>query len=110
MAVGNDLVAQRRVTGLLPPTLSEADKEELIAGEPGRRRRGAALKRHAIGVERRVQAGHIGDVLAQGLLAVDGQIGEWAVGSVLRGQARAGGAKVREVIRLPPVLQSSVRI
>ena len=68
VAVRGDLTPQLRIADLLAPALREADEETLIAGQSILHGVGFAVERETIGVVRRQQAGHVGDILAERLV------------------------------------------
>ena len=59
------------------------------------------------GVEGGGEAGNVGDVFAEGLLAVDGEIGERLVGVVLGDEGCGDGVEVREILGGPPVANAA---
>ena len=65
MHVGQHGVAHRRIAVLAAPGLREAEEEALLGREAVDRLRGLALLREAVRVERRREAGDVGDVLAE---------------------------------------------
>ena len=103
--IGEDCVAQRLVAVLSAPGLCKAQEEALVWCEPVQCLRLLALQRQLIRVVGGGQAGHVGDVLAQGELAVDRQILERFVAAELCGQRVAGGLELLQVLRRPPVVQ-----
>src|SRR5579862_4583945 len=110
VSVGHDPPAERRLADRLPPALREAEEEELIAAEArgARRRLAAQGKPPAVVCDR--EAGNVGDVLTERLLAVNVDTGEGLVVVELLGEPRPSRTEVREILRRPPVLQSSARI
>ena len=74
--VGGKALAQRIVAYLGTPGLAEGDEETLVAGEPVDHRRGFAVERLVVGEVSDGQAGNVGDVFAQRLLATDVQAGQ----------------------------------
>src|SRR5205823_7535148 len=108
VAVGDDPLSQGGLADLLTPALREAQEEQLPAAEAGSPGRGLALERAPPGVVRDRQAGDVGDVLAERLFAVDGDVREGPVGVELGDQTRARRLEVREVALGPPVLQPPV--
>src|SRR5256885_6947552 len=111
VAVGDDPLAQGGLADLLAPALREAQEEQLLAAEAASpRRRRLALERRPPGVVGDRQTGDIGDVLAEGLFAVDGDVGEGPVSVELCYQTRARRLEVREVAPGPPVIQPTARV
>src|SRR3989440_2129401 len=105
VAVGDDPLPQGGLADLVTPALREAQEEQLLGAEAGSPGRGLALERAPPGVVRDRQAGDVGDVLAQRLFAVDGDVREGPVSVELGDQTRARRLEVREVALGPPVLQ-----
>src|SRR5262245_48721475 len=103
MAVSRDLPTDQLLTRNASPTLREADKKHIVASR-------FALERQMIGVVRGGQTGKVGNVLAQDLVTVDGEIRKRTVFVVLRGQCFASCPEVLEILRCPPVGQTSLRI
>ena len=56
------------------------------------------------------EAGDVGDVFAEGLAAVEVEIGEGGVGVVLRGERGGGGVEVGEVGGGPPVADAALGV
>ncbi len=81
---------QRLVAHLGRPALRIGDEEALVAGEAVDHRRFLAAQAGAVGLVGRLQAGDVGDILAQRQLAVDVQAGERLVSVILLGQRVAG--------------------
>src|SRR5690606_7535831 len=104
------LPAQRLVARLVAPRLGEGDEEALLAAEAFQLRRRLAAERVEVGLVRALEAGEVGDVLAQGLLAVDVQARQRLVGVVLRRQLAAGFLEVGHVLLAPPVLELALRV
>ena len=76
MLVGRDLGAHRGLAGEQAVGLGEGEEEALIAGQPADHRRRPAAQRRMIGVERGGEAGDVGDILAEGQLAVEVEAGK----------------------------------
>src|SRR5579871_23589 len=110
VSVGHDPLAQCRLADLLTPALREAEEEQLLAAETAGacRRLTAQSKPPAVVCDR--EAGDVGDVLTEGLFAVDVDAGVGLVVVELVGQSRPRRAEVRKILRRPPVLQSSAGI
>src|SRR6185503_9991082 len=87
-----------------------ADEELLFAGEAAHLRRARAAERRLPGVVGRSQAREIRNVLAEGLLAVDVQIGEWRVLIVLGREPGPRSFEPGKVFRRPPVRQPAARV
>src|SRR5215831_9654163 len=107
MTVSHYLRTQCGIARLRTIILRESDKELLVAGEPLLLRSWLAAERRAIAVIRGRDAGNVGDIFRQGLLAVDGQIGERFVRVILRGQLRRRGVKMLQIGFSPPVAHAS---
>src|SRR5690606_35877184 len=104
------LPAQRLVTRLVAPGLGEGDEEALLAAEALQLRRRLAAERVEVGLVRDLEAGEVGDVLAQRLLAVDVQARQRLVGVVLRRQLAPGLLEVGHVLLAPPVLELALGV
>ena len=61
-------------------------------------------------VESGGEAGDVCDVFAEGLLAVDGEVGEGPVVVVLGGECGGGGFEVSEVFGRPPVADAALGV
>src|SRR5450631_4055035 len=61
------------------------------------------LERRSVSIVGRGDAGNIGDIFGQCLLAVYGKIRKWFVRVVLSGEFGRGSTKVSEVRRRPPI-------
>ena len=109
-AVGHDLLAQRRLPHLRRIVLTEGDEELLVAGESILHGRRLAGEGSTVSVISGRDARHIGDVLGQRLLAIEGDIGEGLVGVILRREFRGGGLKMREVAGRPPVAHAALGV
>ena len=103
MAVGGKLPAQCRIAYFGSPTLPEANEEPLIAAEAILHDICSAFKREPIGVIRRQETGHVGDVFTEGLVPVHSQIGERPICVELRRERFTRGLEVIEVFLRPPV-------
>src|SRR5438445_7772646 len=90
---------------LSPPALGKADEELLAPREALDHRRGLAAKGTLVGIVRHGQAGYVRDVLPQGLLSLDREVGEGLVPVVLLDELRRRGLEVLEVRGGPPVVQ-----
>ena len=71
MRIADDLFPHIVVGNLSAPGLRPAEEDALVAAEPVDHRRGRALERGMIGIERERDAAEVGDVLAHGQRAVD---------------------------------------
>ena len=107
MHVGQDAVAQRRLARLAAPGLRPAEEEALRRRETLERFVGLARARQRVAVPRGREARDVGDVLAEGQLAVDRQVREWLVLVVLRRERGTRGFEAREIVLGPPVREAS---
>uniref|UniRef100_A0A914Y1P4 Uncharacterized protein n=1 Tax=Panagrolaimus superbus TaxID=310955 RepID=A0A914Y1P4_9BILA len=105
MHIGQQRIAQRLLAALAAPRLGEAEEEALIRGEAFQGLARLALQRQLVSVVGGTQAGHVGDVLAQGQLAVHVHAGERLVAAELRGQRITGSIELLQVLGSPPVVQ-----
>ena len=99
MRVGENFLAQRGISGERAPVLAEGDEELLIVGETILGGRRFAAERRLVAIVGGRDSGDVSDILGQGLLAVDGEIGERFVGVILGGELGGGGFKVFQVLR-----------
>src|SRR6201999_160993 len=90
VAVGDDFVAQRRVADFFAPALHVAQEKQLVGVEAGDFDRRCVGGGEAVGVVRGVQARDIGDIFAQGLRAVESEVGERFIGIELGREPCAG--------------------
>ena len=107
VGIGEDLLAESGVAGDGAPVLTEGDEELLVAGEAADLGRVAAFERGVEGVEGGGETGYVGDVFAEGLPAVDVDVGEGLVGVVLGGEGGGDGFEVGEVFGGPPVADAA---
>ena len=95
---------RRAASRVLPASvLGEGEEELLVAGEAVDDGGGLAVERGVPGVVGGGEAGEVGDVFAEGLVAVEVEVGEGGVGVVLLGEGFDGGVEVGEVGGGPPV-------
>ena len=93
VGIDEDLLAESGVASDGAPVLTEGDEELLVAGEVVDFGGFGAFEGGVEAVVGCGETGHVGDVFAEGLLAVDGDIGEGFVGVVLGGEG--GGDRLR---------------
>ncbi len=105
--VGDYLLTQRGFARLGAPALRKADEELLITREAVDNRRRLAIERQLPGVIRDREPGQVGNVLTQHLLTVEREIRERPVLVVLLRELLGSFLEVREVFRLPPVVEFS---
>src|SRR5579872_98549 len=110
MSVGEHLLAQGSITALLRPGLRERDEKLLVARETVLRGSGLTGERKLPRVVGGRETAEVGNVLAQGLLAVEGKVWERLIGVVLGRKFRRGGLEMGEVFRRPPVSNFALRI
>ena len=108
--IGEDLLAEGGVAGDGAPVLGEGDEELLVAGEVADFGGVAAVEGGVVAVEGGGEASDVGDVFAQGLAAVDGEVGEGFVGVVLGGERGGDGVEVGEVFGRPPVADAALGV
>ncbi len=105
MHIGQQRVAQRLLAALAAPRLGEAEEEALVGGEAFQGLARLALQRQLVGIVGGTQASHVGDVLAQGQLAVHMHARERLVAAELCGQRITSGVELLQVFSGPPVVQ-----
>src|SRR6266704_6865591 len=110
MAVCQDPLPQRRYPDLLTPTLREGEEELLVVRQALDDRRLLAAERKPVGIVGRGQSGHVGDVFAQRLLAVDRDVGERTIAVVLLDELPRGSLEVGQVLLGPPVVKLAGRV
>src|SRR5580704_1694324 len=105
--IGHHLLAKGGFTLFRSPVLSEGDEELLVAGESVLNGGGLASERGVVGIEGCGDAGVVGDVFGERLLAVHGNVGKRFVSVVLRGESGGGGFEMGEVGGRPPIADSA---
>ena len=98
VGIDEDLLAEGGVAGDGAPVLAEGDEELLVAGEVVDLGGFGAFEGGVEAVVGCGETGYVGDVFAEGLLAVDGDVGEGFVGVVLGGE---GGCDCLRSVRNP---------
>ncbi len=106
--VGHDLLTQCCIARLRRVVLSERDEELLIAEKPSCSGAVLPFERRLVAVIRSRDAGDVGDVFRQYLLAVQVQIGEGLIRVVLCCELCGGCLEVRQVGRRPPIAQTAL--
>jgi hypothetical protein len=94
MGVAEDLPTEGGVACDGGPVLGKGYEELLVSGEVGDLGSLSAFERGVKGVEGGGEAGYVGDAFAEGLAAIDMEIGEGRVGVVLGGECGCGGVEV----------------
>jgi hypothetical protein len=107
VGVGENLLAEGCVAGKGSPVLSEGYKKLLVSGVGPVGGCGLTFERGAVAVVGSGEASYVGDVFSQGLLAIEGQVGEGFVAVVLDHEGGGTGIEVSEVFRRPPVADSA---
>ncbi len=110
MAVGLELLTQRRLALDLAPRLGKGQEEALVAGQAVLDGVRLAVQRQLVGVVSRRQAGDVGDVFRQHLLAVDASVRERTIGVILLDQLLGRRLEVGSIVRRPPVAQAAARV
>ena len=110
MRIGHHVLAKCSFPRLRSPILSESDEKLLIAGETILRGHGFARERSFVSVIRRGNAGHVGDVFRQRLLAIYREIRKRSVGVILGGELCSGRLEMRKIGGSPPVTQAALGI
>jgi hypothetical protein len=107
VGVGEDLAPEGGVAGDGAPVLSEGDEELLVAGEVVDFGGVGAFEGGVEAVVGCGETGYVSDIFSEGLLAVDGDIGEGFVGVVLGGEGGGDLFEVGEVFGSPPVADAA---
>src|ERR1700678_2437567 len=108
MYIDQDLLTLRLLSRLGGPFLTKGEEELLLASQTLIHRRGLPAQRRDPGIMGCRDAGIVGDILAQGLLAIHRQIREWLVLAVL-GRKRLSRLLEMSEIRLgPPIVQPAL--
>ena len=110
VGVAEDLLAEDGFAGDGAPVLTEGYEELLVAGQVVYLRGFGAFEGGVVGVVGGGEAGCVGDVFAEGLLAIDVEIGEGCVGVVLGGEGGGDGVEVGGVFGGPPVADAALGV
>src|SRR3954463_1723848 len=105
VGVGQDLPADAGLAALAPPDLREAQEVPLLAGVAVDDRRGFAVERVVIRLQRNLEPREIADILTHRQLAVHVQAGHAFVGVVLRAERPDAFFKRCAVLVGPPALE-----
>src|SRR6185295_10662150 len=108
MDVGFDLPAQRGFALKSAPSLREGYEKTLFPSQSVFNDIGLAFERQDVSVMGHLQSCQVGDILTQDLLAINAKIRERAVLVKLRTQLRSRRVIRGQVIRSPPVTESSL--
>src|ERR1044072_1972119 len=103
MRIGEQTLTQIRFTIAASPDLCPAEVEPLISSEAVDRGRVLAAERCAIGVVSDSETGKVGDVFAQGQLALDVKPRQRLVGVILCRELASECLKVGDVLGRPPI-------